>query len=59
MLADRTTIGTMTGFYPEKLINGHLPLMPTEESVTMWRTVGWRDGVSREELLQRRIKLFS
>src|SRR5450759_2422543 len=33
--------------------------MPIEESVTSWRTMSWRDQVTRDELLQRRIELFS
>jgi hypothetical protein len=59
LLADRTTVSSVTGFAPAELVQGYLPLMPIERDVTSWRTVGWRDQVLREELLQRRIELFS
>ncbi|CAM6082342.1 unnamed protein product [Calypogeia fissa] len=38
---------------------GHLPLMPVEEDVRSWRTISWKDGVTREELLIRQIEHFS
>ena len=38
---------------------GHLPLMPVEENVKSWRTITWEDGVSRDELLARRIEHFA
>ncbi len=52
-------MSSVTGFAPAELVGGHLPLMPIESSVTSWRTVAWRDQVSTEELIQRRINLFS
>lgn len=52
LLADRTTVSTVTGFAPLQLFNGHLPLMFVESAISTWRTIGWKDGVIREELLQ-------
>jgi transposase InsO family protein len=59
LLADRMTCTTTTGVAPAELVSGHLPLMKIEESVQSWRTIAWQDGVSHEELLERRIEHFS
>lgn len=55
LLANKTITGSVTSVAPVELINGCLLLMPIEGEVTSWRIVSWRDEVSREELLQRRI----
>jgi hypothetical protein len=58
LMAHRVTCSSITGYTPAELINGQLPLMPIEESIASWRTIRWRDDLSREELLLRRIEHF-
>lgn len=59
LMADRMTCSSVTGFPPIELVSGHLPLMPIEEDVCSWRTIGWRDHISREELIAQRIEHFT
>ena len=58
LMASRLTCSSVTGYAPAELVNGQLPLMPVEEDLSSWRTIEWKDGVSKEELLQRRIEQF-
>ena len=54
--ADRTTHSSVTGFMPAEFMYGQKPIMPMERSISSWATVGWRDEMSREELLAARIR---
>ena len=56
LMAYRVTCSSVTGYAPAKLINDQLPLMPIEENIASWRTIEWKDNVSTEELLLRRIE---
>jgi len=58
LLADRMTCSSVTGYTPSELVSGHLPLMPLEENVYSWRTIDWKDQVSHEDLLVRRMEHF-
>lgn len=58
LMANRITCSSITGFPPADLVSGHLPLMPIEKDVYSWRTIGWKDQVSTEELIARRIEHF-
>ena len=58
LMAHRVTCSSVTGYAPAELINGQLPLMPIEENIASWRTIEWKDNVSTEELLLRRIEQF-
>jgi len=58
LLADRLTCNSVTGRTPAELVCGHLPLMPVEEDVASWRTIEWKDSISKEELLVKRMKHF-
>jgi hypothetical protein len=44
LLADVTTVSSVTRFALAELVQGYLPLMPIERDVTSWQTVGWRSG---------------
>ena len=35
---------------------GQKPIMPTEQTISSWTTVDWRDEMSQEELLAARIR---
>jgi hypothetical protein len=59
LMAHRSTCSSVTGYAPAELINGQLPLMPIEESIASWRTIGWRDNISREDLLVCRMEQFN
>jgi hypothetical protein len=59
LMSDRMTCSSVTGFPPVELASGHLPLMPIEEDVCSWRTIEWKDQVSTEDLIARRIEHFS
>ena len=59
LMADRVTCSSVTGFPPAELVSGHLPIMPIEEDVCSWRAIEWKDEVSREELIMRRIEHFN
>jgi hypothetical protein len=54
--ADRTTHSSVTGFMPVELMYGQKPIMPTEQAISTWVTVDWKDEMSREELLVARIR---
>lgn len=58
LLADRLTCNSVTGRTPAELVCGHLPLMPIEEEVASWRTIEWKDNISKEELLVKRMEHF-
>ena len=53
--ADRTTHSSVTGYMPIELMFEQKPIMPMERSISSWATVGWRDEMSREDLLAARI----
>ena len=54
--ADRTTHSSVTGFMPAELMYGQKPIMPVERTVSSWAVLGWKDEMSREELLAARIR---
>jgi hypothetical protein len=54
--ADRTTHSTVTGYMPVELMYGQKPLMPVEESIPTWVFLSWEDGITREKLLELRIR---
>ncbi|KAL3679385.1 hypothetical protein R1sor_022341 [Riccia sorocarpa] len=54
--ADRTTHSTVTGYMPTELMLGQKPIMPMEDDIPTWAAIPWEDGVSREELLELRIR---
>ena len=58
LLANRTIISIVVGFAHAKLINRHVPILPIEFEILSWRIVKWRDSISREELLLRRLELL-
>ena len=58
LLADRLTCNSVTGRTPAELVCGHLPLMPIEEDIASWRTIEWKDNISTEDLLAKRMEHF-
>ena len=54
--ADRTTHSTITGYMPIELMLGQKPIMPAEDLVPTWVFLDWKDGISRERLLELRIQ---
>jgi transposase InsO family protein len=54
--ADRNTHSSVTGFMLAELMYGQEPIMPTEQTISSWATVDWKDGMSQEELLAARIR---
>ncbi|KAL3692893.1 hypothetical protein R1sor_006544 [Riccia sorocarpa] len=54
--ADRTTHSAVTGYMPAELIQGQKPIMPMEEQVKTWSVLPWKDDLTREELLELRIR---
>ena len=54
--ADRTTHSTVTGYMPAELMIGQIPVMPVESSIMTWSVLPWKEGMSREELLEVRIR---
>lgn len=58
LLADWITCSSIIGYMLAKLMTGHFPLMLLEKDVCSWRLIGWRDEVTRDELLARRIEHF-
>lgn len=54
--ADRTTHSTVTGYMPIELMLGQKPIMPAEELVPTWVFLDWKDGITRERLLELRIQ---
>ncbi|KAL3676828.1 hypothetical protein R1sor_026776 [Riccia sorocarpa] len=54
--ADRTTHSSVTGYMPAELMQGQKPIMPTEEQVSTWSVLPWEDEMTREELLELRIR---
>jgi hypothetical protein len=54
--ADRTTHSSVTGFMPAELMYGQKPVMLTERAISSWAALGWKDEMSREELLAARIR---
>lgn len=54
--ADRTTHSTVTGYMPIELMIGQKPILPAEDLLPTWVFLDWEDGVSREKLLELRIK---
>ncbi|KAL3685685.1 hypothetical protein R1sor_003707 [Riccia sorocarpa] len=44
------------GYMPAELMQGQKPIMPTEEQVPTWSVLPWKDGMTREELLELRIR---
>ena len=54
--ADRTTHSSVTGFMPAELMTGQTPVMPTEAAIAAWGTLPWKEEMSREELLEVRIR---
>lgn len=53
------TCNSVIGFAPVELMMGHFPLMPVEEDVKSWRTIGWCDQISQDELFSMRIEHLS
>ena len=39
------------GFMLAELMYGQKPIMPIEQTISLWAAVDWRDKMSREELL--------
>ncbi|KAL3676054.1 hypothetical protein R1sor_026002 [Riccia sorocarpa] len=54
--ADRTTHSSVTGYMPAELVQGQKPIMPVEEQVPTWSVLPWADNLTREELLELRIR---
>ncbi|KAL3700954.1 hypothetical protein R1sor_018976 [Riccia sorocarpa] len=54
--ADRTTHSSVTGYMPAELIQGQKPIMPVEELNPTWSVLPWMDNLTREELLELRIR---
>ena len=54
--ADRTTHSSVTRFMPAELLYKQKQIMPTEQTISSWATVDWKDEMSREELLAARIR---
>ena len=54
--ADRTTHSTVTGYMPIELMLGQKPIMPAETSMPTWMFLDWKDGITRERLLELRIE---
>jgi hypothetical protein len=54
--ADRTTHSLVTGYMPAELIFGQKPIMPIEQNIVSWLALAWQDEISREELLDLRIR---
>jgi translation initiation factor IF-1 len=41
---------------PAELMYGQKPVMPTERTIASWAALGWKNEMSREELLAARIR---
>ena len=54
--ADRTTTHRTTGFAPADLMYGQRVQVPTDALLPTWGVIPWADGVSREQLLELRIR---
>ncbi|KAL3686249.1 hypothetical protein R1sor_004271 [Riccia sorocarpa] len=54
--ADRTTHSSVTGYMPAELVQGQKPIMLVEEQVPTWSVLPWADNLTREELLELRIR---
>jgi hypothetical protein len=54
--ADRTTHSSVTGYMPLELMLGQKPIMPAEENVPTWMFLAWEDEITRERLLELRIR---
>jgi hypothetical protein len=54
--ADRATHITVTGYMPAELMTGQIPVMPVESSIMTWSVLPWKEGMSREELHEVRIR---
>ncbi|KAL3679494.1 hypothetical protein R1sor_022450 [Riccia sorocarpa] len=54
--ADRTTHSSVTGYMPAELVQGQKPIMPVEEQIPFWSVLPWADNLTREELLELRIR---
>ncbi|KAL3697011.1 hypothetical protein R1sor_011087 [Riccia sorocarpa] len=54
--ADRTTHSSVTGYMPIELIQGQKSIMPVEELIPTWSMLPWVDNLTREELLELRIR---
>ena len=46
----------VTGYIPIELMLGQKPIMPAEDLVPIWVFLDWKDGISRERLLELRIQ---
>ncbi|KAL3680996.1 hypothetical protein R1sor_023952 [Riccia sorocarpa] len=53
---DRTTHSSVTGYMPVELIQGQKSIMPVEELIPTWSVLPWVDNLTREELLELRIR---
>jgi hypothetical protein len=56
--ADRTTHSSVTGYMPFELVMGMKPVFPTDLEVVTWALIPWRENLSRDELLELRIRQF-
>jgi hypothetical protein len=56
--ADKTTHSSVTRFMPAELMYGQKPIMPTEQSISSWAVMDWKDEMNRQELLAARIRLL-
>jgi hypothetical protein len=54
--ADRTTAGRVRGETPYKLMFGQNVVYPVETKVTTWAAIDWEYPMTREELLEARIR---
>jgi Integrase zinc binding domain len=54
--ADRTTHSTVSGYMPTTLMLGQKPMMPAEDHLPTWLSLPWEDEISREELLELRVR---
>jgi hypothetical protein len=56
LFAERTTIHGPTGHTPFYLVYGREAVLPVETQYPTWRTIGWNDVHTREELLLARTR---
>ena len=52
---DKTTYNIVNIYMPIKLMYGHKPIMPEEESIPTWIFLSWKNNITTKRLLELRI----